>query len=303
MNTKIIIALVAIVGIFGLTGCKPKTTTLTGQVFIATRGGDNVKFGDVEILLIEKSQVTDFLEKRQPIIGSEIASRQQALSVAEEDAQKAQLAFDSFLKHGRPTTNSDLIEILKQSDAVKKEVYAANKQIDAVSGQIDALEANPQAWNPAWNTRTDALFNEQDALLKKDQSYVDELKLLSLKFDAVVARLDAEETNKLNSAKLCVVSAEQKLEYSPTSGDYLSDFLPVAAQRTISDADGKFSLVYPHGQTFTIYAHAQRATLNGIEDYYWLIDAPKNAEVVQVFLSNNDLVSVDPDGYFKIKPK
>lgn len=303
MKTKIIIALIAIVGALGLTGCKPKTTTLTGQVFIATQGGDNVKFGDVEILLIEKSQVTDFLEKRQPTVESEIASRRQALNAAEEDARKAQLEFDSFLKYGFPATNSDLLEIRQQDDAVMRKLDVLKKQFDIVYAQERANDANPQAWNPAWSKRADTLSNQEDALLEQNKSYVDELKSLSLKFDDTVARLNAEETNKLDAAKLRVVSAKQKLVSSPTSEDYLNDFSPVVVKKTLSDADGKFSFFYSRNKSLTIYASAQRSILNRTKKYYWLIDAPTNAETAQVFLSNNNLVSVDPDGYFKIKPQ
>ena len=43
--------------------------------------------------------------------------------------------------------------------------------------------------------------------------------------------------------------------------------------------------------------------LNKTEKYYWLVNAPTNAESVQIFLSNNNLVEIDPDGYFALKPK
>ena len=267
---KIIIALVAIIGTLGLTGCKPKTTTLTGQVFIVTQGAENVKLGDVEILLIEKSQVTDFLEKEQSIVESEIASRQKALNIAEEDAQKAQLEFNSFLKYGRPATNSDSVEIQQQSDAVRRKIDGLSKQFDIVYAQQSANDANPQGWNPAWIAISDSLINQEDALLEKNKSYVDELKLLSLKFDALVARHNAEETNKLDVAKLRVVSAKQKLENSPTPEDYLSDFSPVVFKKTLSDADGKYSFIYPPNKSLAIYASARRSILNGTEKYYWL---------------------------------
>ena len=43
--------------------------------------------------------------------------------------------------------------------------------------------------------------------------------------------------------------------------------------------------------------------LNKTETYYWLIDAPSGSKAAQILLSNNNLVFVDPDGYFKLKPK
>jgi hypothetical protein len=200
MKAKIIIALVAITGTFGLPGCKPKPATLAGQVFIVTQGGDSVKLGDVSILLIEKSQVTDFWKTKGPIIDAEIAS-------------------------------------LKQEFAVAK---------DAVS-------------------------------------------------------LDWGNTARAENDRLRV--AVIKLKNSQAAENYFVDFFPLATQTTHSDADGKFSFVYPRDKPFTIYASANRRTLKGFENYYWLINAPTNAEMLQVFLSNNNLVYVDPDGYFKLKPE
>ena len=63
MKTKIAIALVAIVGMLGLAGCKPKEISVSGQMFVVTKGAENVKLGDVEVLLLQRSQATDFLKK------------------------------------------------------------------------------------------------------------------------------------------------------------------------------------------------------------------------------------------------
>ena len=60
----------------GLLGCKPKETHLSGQIFIVTREAENIKLGLVEVQLIEKAQVLEFLHKRQAIIESELALRQ-----------------------------------------------------------------------------------------------------------------------------------------------------------------------------------------------------------------------------------
>jgi hypothetical protein len=72
---------IAILLIVFLAGCKPKQTALTGQIFIVTRGAENIKLGGVEILLIEKSQAVDFLQRQTTVIQSEMNSRQQAFDV------------------------------------------------------------------------------------------------------------------------------------------------------------------------------------------------------------------------------
>ncbi|HLX94546.1 MAG TPA: hypothetical protein VKU37_02255 [Verrucomicrobiae bacterium] len=48
--------------IVSLTGCKPRQTSMTGQVFIVTAGGENVKLGGIRVLLIEKQKATNALQ-------------------------------------------------------------------------------------------------------------------------------------------------------------------------------------------------------------------------------------------------
>jgi hypothetical protein len=224
MKAKMAVALFIIIGTLGLTGCKPKTTTLTGQVFIVMQGGENIKLGDVEILLIEKAQVAAYLARKEPVVDAEIASAQQEFDVAKENS---------------------------------KEAYVTHKAVPQ--------ESTEQAWFAA----------------------DDQLK-------AVMKKLDDAQGAK----------------------EYFSDFLPDAVQKTVSDADGKFSFTYLRDKPSTIYAMARRTVpdefidgignrhnISGIEEYYWLVDAPTNSETTQIFLSNDNLVFVDPDGYFKVAPK
>ena len=225
MKTKMAVALIIIVATLGLTGCKPKTTTLTGQVFVVTQGGDNIKLGDVKILLIEKAQVAAYLAKKEPSVDAEIASAQQELNVAKENS---------------------------------KEAYITHK----TNPQDQAIE---QAWFAA----------------------DDNLKVV---------------LKKLNNAQGAEI--------------YFSDFLPDSIQKTVSDADGKFSFVYLRDKPLAIYATAKRTVpdeltdvlggrqaITRVEEYYWLVNAPTNFDIVQIFLSNDNLVFSDPDGYFKVTPK
>jgi len=139
---------------------------------------------------------------------------------------------------------------------------------------------------------------------------VEQLNSLSDQKKAIKTAAIASETEKIEVVKSSVTEANShvatvktNLENSPTVADYLEDFLPVVVQKTLSDSDGKFSFTYPRDKMLAIFAHAQRMVLDKTETYYWLVDAPTNAETTQIFLSNNNLVFADPDGYFKIKPK
>ena len=46
-----------------VSSCKPKQTVINGQVFIATQGGESIRLGAVEILLVDKNKVTNYLQK------------------------------------------------------------------------------------------------------------------------------------------------------------------------------------------------------------------------------------------------
>ena len=199
----------------GLLGCKPKITsvTATGQIFIVTRGADNIKLGAVEVLLIEQQQAHDLLRRKQPVIASTIASRQAAYKLAKDEHEKI------FAAYSGDRTSTKLYQ----------ETVVAERRRDA-------------------------------AKEKHDENF-------------------------------------------PTGEDYFVDFSPAVVQKTFSDAEGRFSLTYSRDKSFALYAKAQRTVLNETERYYWLVNAPTNSESAQVFLSNNNLVFVDPDGFFEVKPK
>ena len=259
MKTKIIITLIATAGILGLAGCKPKATTVSGQVFIVTKGAENVKLGAVEILLIERPQVTEFLQKKQPAIESEMASKQEELKKIEQGRVP-----DVLL------TNAAYAKALSESDKLQKQ---EEKQQALMEQLVKNYSDDPEHDKAFSDAKAEA-----DSIISKEQSAIEEME----------------------AAQSAVIKG---LKNYPAATDYFEDFSPVIIQKTLSDADGKFSFTYPRNKPLTIFAHAQRMVLDKTEIYYWLVDAPTNAETAQIFLSNNNLVFADPDGYFKLKPK
>ena len=99
--------------------------------------------------------------------------------------------------------------------------------------------------------------------------------------------------------------SKTELEGFSVAEECLANFSPDVAAKTRTDADGKFSITFPRRKAFTIFAKATRTVMAnaGTENYFWLVDAPVGAEKTQVFLSNNNLASADPDGYFKFHLK
>ena len=113
--------LVAIAGVIGLAGCKPKETAISGQVFIATSGRENIRLGAVEVLLIERQQVTNCLQKRQAVISDKMKLATRAmLETRQRDTANAE--FDVKARQNNVTNAEQNVEdAQKQFDPVKKE--------------------------------------------------------------------------------------------------------------------------------------------------------------------------------------
>jgi len=113
--------LVAIAGVIGLAGCKPKETAISGQVFIATSGRENIRLGAVEVLLIERQQVTNCLQKRQAVISDKMKAVTQAMLEARQ-RDMANAEFDVKARQNNVTNaEQNVEEAQKQFDPVKKE--------------------------------------------------------------------------------------------------------------------------------------------------------------------------------------
>lgn len=127
--SKVIVAAVATVV---LLGCKQKETILSGQVFIATSGGQNLRLGDVEVLLVERKQALEFLESKRRTIESAIASRQRELESAEAAAEKARSDHNLFLRNRPYLTNADYI--------------SAKADLDGASQEVETLKEAAEKW-------------------------------------------------------------------------------------------------------------------------------------------------------------
>jgi hypothetical protein len=289
---------------------KPKEITISGQVFIVTKRAENIKLGAVEVSLIEKKRVTEFLRARQAAIESEIDIRQIALATA-----KKELALitnnDEYVKiesqlDALTRTNSSLIEKEKQLERQLEALGVFYILTDPFGDRaVPGYPRNPDAFQIS-RLREDGVDLAKARPLFKQLAEV----LNALHQPGQIENAADQEKALLRQLKEIQQRGESKvanlrksLDRFPTADDYLSGFCPVVLKKTITDADGRFSVSYPRNNAFTLFARAQRTVINGTEKYCWLVDAPTIPETAQVFLSNNNLAPVDPDHYFKLKPK
>ena len=299
-----------------LFGCKPKETTLSGQVFIVTRGAENIKLGLVEVQLIQKQPAVEFLQKKQSAIDSEIKSRKDEYSTAKLVFDKVQADFESLkatnnfsgLSAKYETTigkiaayDRENLSQANQLETLSNDFQDAKRTYETATGNLRVYyrEVATQKGNAAgdfarasikWHNANSAAVEED---LKEKSRLFDELK----QFEPLAQKME-ERKQQLESLALKLDEASH-----PKFDALFTGFSPVVIQQATTDADGKFLILYPQDKTFAMYAKAERVIGEERETYYWLVNAPSGVEKAQIFLSNQNLVTVDPDGYFKTKPK
>jgi hypothetical protein len=386
MKIKIIIAFVAIVGALGLVGCKPKPVALTGQIFIVTRGAENIKLGLVEVQLIQRQDVKSFLDKIMPTVETEISSRQHEFESAKSAFEKSTIALAAFDSSG-PLTTTEYKQMLTDSDALTNEYArlsdryaefekhnrnsAANLAAEVDAAYLAATNCYAEKLNLVkfYDEKSDAVFKAEMEMINATGNYMrkyylgemDRAEKMAGDIRTAITNKSAEihrlveianakkaaidllnedlsrEKNKLadfsqemhsgtlrlkldyiekNSAlqradlEHRILEAQSRQEKAklhlaayPSAESYFSNFPLPTVQKTLTDADGKFFITYPRVSALAIFAKAERVLGTKTEKYFWLVNAPTNSETAQIFLSNQNLIYVDPDGYFQIKPK
>ena len=306
--TKAILSLSCALSVIAVTGCKRE---IKGQVFIVTQGADNIKLGAIEILLIDKNQVTEFLKLKSSAVEAEILAVERVLLTDSNQLQIAESELDGFKSTKPVNPQGDYDEYYDEYfsnpffknypdlDGIKKRVAALLQQSKYLVARGDALkqQANTLAFaasNP-YSDQSTAISLQGYA---KKAAANAEVKKLEDYVEATEKKLESD----FNTAREKLAFTKSYLRSIPRVESYLSDFSPTYVQKTMTDADGRFSFSYSKDKTLTIYAVAQRKVLNETEHYTWLVDVPKAGDA-KFYLSNNKLATVDPNGYFAVKPK
>jgi hypothetical protein len=350
-----------------LSSCKPSQSAINGQVFIATEGGVSFRLGAVEVLLIRKSDATNYLQKTISEINDKLKSETgAALEAYQEDVTNAQTDLDA--------ANKSIADEIPIETQAQNEYDAAKAKYDAIMASApyltnavylkikhDLIERTYQVqrdqqsittdekgisqtsqpgvsvWNPPvykiagyWSqpdesgrvalnqsykiylamAQRDIENNEQQ--MQSDNETLENIIATFGSFQSSKLKLAhsaLQEANlRLNEDQSTVYSDEKKLQQilgqtpnypHPTSrADLLSDFTVPTISKVNTDADGNFSILCPCRGRFTIFVSAQRQTGLTKERYYWLVDAPNKNDGKRILLNNNNLVEIDPDGYF-----
>ena len=95
----------------GSSGCKPRETAIKGQIFIATKGAENIKLGGIQILLVEKSEAISTVRGKQDAVIALLKSRLRDLDSARQTYEQYQTKFR--LKNKNPQLEKLTKEIKK----------------------------------------------------------------------------------------------------------------------------------------------------------------------------------------------
>jgi len=264
--------------------CGSREGEVQGSVFIVTNGAENYKLGLVKITAIPEVEIKPFIENKKSLIGTETAKLRNDLDSIKARIATAQANYDELKR------NYDLL------NGQKKDLETQQSGLSAgfSSYILESCYSDYATADMVEECRKQVRIGKQiDALSKRIAAMETRLTKASS------AMADSERNLNSEKSKLDEVTSKVKNYLTP---EYLLDGLPEGAIKSITDADGKFSMKLPRGK-YVLVASAQRRVFNITENYNWVvwIDVV-GAEAKQITLSNQNMLGEDTeDGVFKFK--
>ena len=236
--------------------------SLSGQVFVATKGGENVKLGarqvslfDRDALAILAAGVKAFADVKREQLQLDIAAAEEDEKHAEANAEQARAEEESAKARGAEAKAAE-----RRAESDRRSLERGPRSSDTITVQNAAVAAANQAGELA-----EAAKRDLDA--------------------AREARNGATEAADAARARIESLRAEQAYYYSE---EFLFSQLRHPIQTVDTDAEGKFAIQMPKTGAYVITAQTQRLIWNdterrrtlprhtdisgagATENYYWL---------------------------------
>jgi hypothetical protein len=234
--------------------------TLSGQIFVATNGRENIKLGAQRIALFPYDGVHTLLEGLHEFAAAKADRLQIDISAAEEEEEQAKLA--------------------------EKEAESAAEQAKAAVEQADRMVRRNQELYRRGIGLSDGLTaisaaREAGVMARRDLDAAREVQ--------------NRARNATNMARARIDSLSEEQGYYYSDSFWFSQLQsPILIAET--DAEGKFELQLPRTGRWVIAAHGERMTRNRIEYYYWLQPVSLDGQYKRVQnLNNNNLLRRDPN--------
>ena len=238
-------------------GVFTKNVAVSGQVFIVTKGGENFKLGLVRVAIADGNAVNDYKKSIADDINKKLSANKATIDAASADYNAAYEKYESTLTNYQ---NADT--------ALQGALNASGLTYLSTMNEVDNVTAE-QAGN----------------IVKLDKQRADIGTKLAL------LQQDAQQKYKPIQDAL----ADSQADVSANLPVFIESVPSVADTKT--DADGRYSLSVPAGNTYVIVAKASREVGDDTEYYYWIqdVDLTKASDGLSIMLSNDNLVESVPD--------
>jgi hypothetical protein len=235
---------------------KSEKGTLSGQIFVATKGGENVKLGAVPVLLFARDALNALRVKLSAFADAKSEQLQPDIAAAEKEEKQAEVAKQHW-KAAEEQARAE-VEQAKATVTRNQEMY---RQGFATTGGVTSIIAAQTAVSYAESARITASEG--------------------------VDRAGAA----VNAARGKIESLSATNSYYHSLEFYFSH-LRSPIQTAETDGDGKFTIQVPRKGDYVIVAQAQRVVWSETEKYYWIQPVSLEGERQRVLnLSNSNLIS------------
>jgi hypothetical protein len=250
-----------------------------GEVFIVTKGAQNIKLGLVQVAAIPEDRIHQFIETKLSKIAVEFSKYKSLENGTSTQVQNAQQALDATQA---------------QYDLVNGQLQTARTAADQAEEVAYSLLADPAYSSPQEVQTYQTARNKADTLKRRVDQLDEQLETLRYDLDAKQKDVSAAKSSTTGQLRkvLELLSDEELFKDVPSDG-----------VKAVTNSDGQFSMKLRANQKYVIAAKAQRRVFDSTEQYYWLIwVSPDGEQVKRVMLTNNNLMGTDsPDSVFKTK--
>jgi hypothetical protein len=234
--------------------------TLSGQIFVATNGRENIKLGAQHVALFPYEGVNILLAGLHEFAGAKADRLQIDISAAEEEEEQAKLAEQAAKSAVKQAQAA--VEQADRTERKDRELYRIG------IGSSDGLTAINAAREAGVSARRDL-----DAAREAENR--------------------ARNAANMARGRIDALSEEQAYYYSDA---FWFSLLQSPIQIAETDAEGKFELQVPRTGRWVVAAAGQRMTWNRIEQYYWLQPVSLDGQYKRVQnLNNNNLLRRHPN--------
>ncbi len=289
---------------------------VTGQVFVVTPSGENMRLGSVRVQLFEEAAIEGHLRNAENAVEAErerLRARVAELEAEGEARKKAGAEADAVYRERETEIRAAVVSARK---AVEERAEVINRQVAANEDFIAHVEVMPppppgipsrevfkeyeerrakwlsmsradrQIWADAMVSLNEELRAELAQLeakrAKQVDAWADELRELDLKIEA--------ERRAAAEAEAGIAEVTGRIANLPVDEYFLRD-LPEPLRDLRTDADGEFAAVLPAEKRYAIFARADRRIGGEEASFRWFVWVePGHLDGRKIILSNHNLI-------------